>query len=263
LDHREISPGNSIRRRHSSRDPQQLSLLDRLPRGHGGRRQGAGRPRSKQGRVSHEKRPALDGRCPEHITLRRRDGLPCLRDLRNREALVCAIGKLRVRDQPKSARSVKCELYDSDAVGFRVVHYSIQSNHVHLICEASSGECLSMGMRILATAMTRAFNRVHGRRGSLWGDRYHARILRTPKEVRNAIVYVLGNRRRHGGQHQPKQTIDCCTSARWFTAFIEKLPPLPPGIEPPISEARTWLLSVGWRRHGLISVDEGPWNGSS
>jgi hypothetical protein len=106
--------------------------------------------------------------------------------------------------------------------------------------------------------MARGLNRVHALRGPVWADRYHARILRTPREVRAVLVYVLGNWRHHGGERYPLGCIDPCSSAPWFDGFVETL--LPPSAPPPVAPARTWLLALGYRRHiGKISVDEGAW----
>jgi REP element-mobilizing transposase RayT len=212
----------------------------RPPSGHGGRREGAGRPRGKNANVPHRTRPIITRRLPAHVTLRAIDGLPILDDSCAFLALVGAIRSIR------------------DRAGFRVVLFSVQPNHIHMICEADSTMELSKGMQVLAARMARAFNRVFARKGSVWASRYHSRLLQTPLQVRRAIVYVLGNRRHHGQQHEPKGTIDPCSSARWFAGFRERLPPLPEGFVPPTSEAQSWLLLVGWKKFGLISVDEGP-----
>jgi putative transposase len=147
-----------------------------------------------------------------------------------------------------------------DRFGCRIVQYSIQSNHVHLLCEAKDQVALSRGLRGLLIRMARAFNRAHALRGAVWADRYHERILRSPREVRAALVYVLGNWRHHGGERYPLGCIDPCSSAVWFDGFAE--PVLPPSAiaPPPVAAARTWLLALGYRRHiGKISVDEGAW----
>ena len=81
--------------------------------------------------------------------------------------------------------------------GFRVVHDSIQSNHLHLLVEARDRLHLSRGMQGLQIRIARALNKLWQRRGSLFADRYHDRILRTPREVRHAIAYVLNNIARH------------------------------------------------------------------
>lgn len=210
-------------------------------RGRGGYRPGAGRPRKGPAGVPHRQRPVLVGTFPVHVTLRARAGLPSLRLVESRRVLVAAIAAARER------------------FGCRIVHYSIQSNHVHLVCEAHNQLCLSRGLRGLSIRMARSYNRAHQLRGALWADRYHARILRSPREVRAVLVYVLGNWRHHGGECYPLGCIDPCSSAAWFDGFVEML--LPPSSPPPVSAASTWLLALGYRRHiGKISVDEGAWS---
>ena len=223
---------------HRRRRPEQLELR---PRTHGGRRKGAGRPRTGNAGVPHRQREALASRFPVHVTLKLRGDAPRLRNRRSGRALEGAIRA------------------GAERLGLRVVHYSIQSNHVHLVCEGRDAQALTRGLQGLEIRMARALNRAHDRRGPVWADRYHARILRTPREVRNALVYVIGNWRHHGGDRYPLQSIDPYTSAPWFDGFREKLLPLPEGAERPTAAARTWLLGTGWRRHGLLSVREGAW----
>ena len=141
---------------------------------------------------------------------------------------------------------------------FRVLHYSVQSNHVHLMVEARDKVRLSSGMRGLAIRIALAVNGVLQRRGKVWTDRYHARALRTPREVRHGIVYVLANWKKH---IPGAKGLDVCSSAWWFEGW--KVPPSsgPPhwqSPEPPIWAAREWLSSTGWRRYGLISRRERP-----
>jgi REP element-mobilizing transposase RayT len=218
----------------------QLELPTRASAKHGGRRDGAGRPRTGKGGVRHRQREALASRHPVHVTLKLRRDAPRLRGCRSARVLRSAIRA------------------GSERLGLRVVHYSIQSNHVHLVCEAKDAQALSRGIQGLEIRMARRLNRAHGRTGRVWADRYHARILRTPREVRNCLVYVLGNWRHHGGAHYPDQALDPHSSAAWFDGFREKLLPLPEGAERPTAAARTWLLGVGWRKRGLISVAEAP-----
>jgi putative transposase len=132
------------------------------------------------------------------------------------------------------------------------VHFSVQRDHVHLIVEASDATALSRGMRGLAIRCALGVNRALGRCGALWSDRYHALALSTPRMVRNALVYVLANARKH----LAFVGIDPCSSARWFDGFADARPASPG--DPPTRLPRTWLLRLGWRRHGLIARDEGP-----
>jgi len=123
-----------------------------------------------------------------------------------------------------------------------------------MIVEADDRTRLSRGLRGLAIRVARAVNRALGRRGPVWGDRYHARPLKTPREVRHALVYVIQNAKKHArGVHG----LDPCSSARWFDGWSDE--PAAGAREcAPVARARTWLARVGWRRHGLIHRDEQP-----
>src|SRR6185295_15711175 len=133
---------------------------------------------------------------------------------------------------------------------FRLVQYSVQSNHVHLIVEATDRKSLSRGAQGLAVRVARCVNRALARRGPLWSERYHARALRTPRETRSALRYVLFNFRKHVRRAAPG--LDPCSSGAWFDGFRERFPTAqgPPVVVP----ARTWLARRGWRRCGLLSV---------
>jgi hypothetical protein len=105
----------------------------------------------------------------------------------------------------------------------------------------------------LAIRVARTINRVLQRVGSLWHGRYHAHILRNPREVRNALVYVLNNIRKH---LRGVVGLDPRSSARWFDGWRGMA--ATPLTFAPIATPRTWLGRVGWRRHGLIDVAEAP-----
>jgi len=93
-----------------------------------------------------------------------------------------------------------------DRKGFRLVHYSLQGNHAHLIVEADDERALGRGMKAIGARLARAVNRVFRRSGPVLADRYHVRALRTPREVRNALAYVLLNARRHAAKAGRKLT---------------------------------------------------------
>ena len=223
-----------------TRRPTQLCLP--TPRTWGGRRSGAGRkptPGRRPG-VPHRTRPPHVAAHPVHVTLRAVAALHCLRSSRVFPAIRRALAA-------------------SSHAAFRIVEFSVQNDHVHLVAEAEHGRALSGGVRGLAIRLARAVNRALGRRGQVWGDRYHARALTTPRAVRHALVYVLMNLRKH---RQAGTEIDPCSSAPWFSGW--RLLRAATGIGPrPVAVARTWLARVGWRRHGLIGTDEGPKVGAS
>ena len=143
---------------------------------------------------------------------------------------------------------------------FRIVHFSVQGNHIHLVVEADSARGLSEGMRAWTIRVARAINRALGRTGEVFPDRYHAVALRTPKQVRAALCYVLQNARRHG-LDVPRGCPDPFSSACWFDGWSHerwRAELGPPAEAPTVAPAKGWLLTTGWRRWGLIGVDEVP-----
>jgi REP element-mobilizing transposase RayT len=170
-----------------------------------------------------------------HVTARLLAGLP---SLRRKEAYRAILRSFEAGAQRN---------------GFRLTQYSVQSNHLHLIVEAPNREALSRGLQGLLIRVARAVNRAWQRSGSIFSDRYHDRILRTPKEVRNALAYVLNNAKRHGIY---EAGVDAFSSGLWFDGWREAKPSMRvPSILP---KARTWLLNIGWRRWGLISLNTVP-----
>jgi REP element-mobilizing transposase RayT len=222
--------------------PRQLPLSLPAPPRWGGRREGAGRKPGLLRRDPHVIRPPLASRHPCHITLRVRRDVPSLRSVR------------LVREFERSLRE------GCDRGRFRIVHYSLQTNHVHLIVEAVSARDLACGMKSLGARLARAVNRVARRHGQVLSDRYHLQVLRTPREVRNAIAYVLLNARKHATQVRGvvsrSLAVDPASSGRWFDGWREAI--TRPRDPPAVAQPRSWLLARGWRRWALVSIQEVP-----
>jgi hypothetical protein len=147
-----------------------------------------------------------------------------------------------------------------DRKEFRVVHYSIQRDHLHALVEADDPAGLGRGMKALGSRLAWTVRRVFRRTGRVLSDRYHLHVLRAPREVRNALAYVLLNARKHaaalGRRVRPSWRVDPASSSRWFEGWRERI--MPPPDPPAVAEARTWLHRTGWRRHGRLSLDEMP-----
>jgi hypothetical protein len=148
---------------------------------------------------------------------------------------------------------------------FRVAHYSLQGDHAHLIVEAHGKGALARGMMSIGARLARAVNRVGRRSGPVLDGRYHHRSLRSPREVRRALAYVLLNARRHlaksrGVPRSAAAHLDGASSARWFDGWRPEVVSRVPLATLPreVALPRTWLLTVGWRRHGLVDPAEVP-----
>jgi REP element-mobilizing transposase RayT len=198
----------------------------------GGKRHGAGRkPKGDRAGMPHDTRAPLASRFPVHVTLRTVDGLSGLRSRGCFRAIASAFRLARSRQT------------------LRLTEFSVQGNHLHLIVEAADAERLSRGMQGLAISIAKRLNALLDRRGPVFADRYHTHILRTPTEVAYAVAYVRGNFAVHAARQGalPIEAIDRCSSA----ALVDD-GRLPDDQGPPlVAAAKTWLLSIGWRRARL------------
>jgi putative transposase len=216
--------------RHDRRQRQIVFLT------HGGARRGAGRkPKAKRAGVSHGARPELSGREPLLITLKmRRD----VWSLRTRNAF---------------ARIMEAFVAVLEKRGIRIVHYSIQRDHIHLIVEAPDKNALSRAVQGLCIRIARKLNAMMKRKGKVFADRFHERVLRSPRQVRNALRYVLLNARKHGVAPDERRWTDPYSSAGAFDGFCIRIRTLwPAHFVPPIALAETWLLRIGWKRAGPL-----------
>ena len=204
-----------------------------------------GRPKKDGAGVSHAPRRVIE-RHPLHVTLKMKRHVWQLRSRRCFTVLERAFFE-------------GCRRF-----GSRLCHFSVQHDHIHLLVEAKDPVALARAMQGLAIRMARGLNKVMGRSGTVLADRYRARSLRTPTEVRRAMVYVLNNARKHGlaiGERPGPGWIDPYSSAAWFSDWAS---PPDAGLRPErvaVTPPETWLLQAGYvRAGGRIRVDEAPAN---
>lgn len=194
-------------------------LFDFARRKYRRRAPGAGRKRVLPGkpRLPHRARERISARLPVHVTWRIQAGLPTLRNKALAAGFARACGAAQKR------------------FGMRVVHFVVESNHIHLVVEGIS----SSGMKGLGVRVAKAINKRLDRQGRVIGDTYHARALRTPTEVRHTVQYVLRNHEHHTGQRHTDPhylVFDFFSSEAWPDA---------------VAKPRTWLLSNAWRPRRL------------
>ncbi|MBK9072377.1 MAG: transposase [Myxococcales bacterium] len=245
-------------RRRSYRTGDQLTLRKRARdgSGRGGARPGSGPKPAKGLRPTpHRARPVHNPAHPVHVTLRVDKNIPSLR----RDDMFAL-----VRHSLAATNQSECPRLGDRT--FRIVEFSVQTNHIHLIVEAAEKRSLSSGITSFATRAARAINKALHRRGErVWSQRAHTRALTSPRDVRNALVYVIMNAAKHAtktaGHARPPRThmysADPCSSAPYFNGFArandDEARWLAATRAPsPVHAAQTWLLTTGWRRHGLV-----------
>jgi REP element-mobilizing transposase RayT len=231
-------------------------------------------PKGARAGSPHQKRPELNGRDPIHVVLR----------------VHSALGNLRKRHMYRGLREAtivvaKRELNYAEDGAFRIVHISIQRNHVHLLVEADSKHSLSRGMHCFGISAAKQLNRAvsvkgikrgtqafreamaNRRRGSVFPDRYHEEIITSPKQARHTLAYVLNNWRKHNEDRNDftrTWRVDLYSSGAAFDGWKEREDAvtfwaLRETYLPLVTYLpKTWLLREGWRRHGLIRFDEVP-----
>ena len=224
----------------------------------GGKRKGAGRkPVCGRAGSSHKKRDEVHDQDLLHVVLR----------------TVSDVGTLRRGEIYKAIRAATITAASTAErrEQFRISHLSIQHSHIHMLVEAQSAAALASGMQGFQISAARHINtalRVGGRRrrGSVFGDRYHVVVIRSPRQARHTLAYVLGNWRKHGEDRNGparRWLVDPFSSAVSFTGWKELQGKAPWTIRADyewlvVSAPRSWLQCVGWKRHGAISVYEVP-----
>lgn len=218
----------------------------------GGARRRAGRPPTNdRAGVPHDTRPAIKPSEPIHVVLR----------------VLSIVGVLR-------NRHIYDALWHATLVAakwetFRIVHVSIQHDHIHLLVEAANKEALATGMQSFKISAAKQINRTIGRRlrskrrGKVFSDRYFAETIDNPRQARHALSYVLNNWRKHRedrGTVSERWSVDPYSTGVVFGGWKREADVIVWDEHRPfvVWEPRTWLLREGWRRYGLLDWTEVP-----
>ena len=250
--------GRAVRRRTRRRvESVQLTMFDPTRRKDGKKRRKPG-PKRKRGSSSpHRERPEITARTPAHVVLRVHRIVGSLRRAKIYQAIRWAtIAMAKHEDR------------------VRIVHVSIQKTHVHLIVEAEDRAALARGMQSFQISAAKLINAAlardeqgRRRRGTVFPDRYHLEVLDSPRRARHALAYVLNNWRKHRedrGERSRTWLVDPFSSGAYFNGWQElehrdlfwDLPATYLNLF--VWLPRSWLLRVGWRKHGLIACHEVP-----
>jgi REP element-mobilizing transposase RayT len=223
----------------------------------GGKRKGAGRkPKGWRASEPHVARAKFSKRTPVHVTLRLIEGYPNLRTRIAYFALVAATRAVAERSD------------------FAIIQISVEKDHIHLLCEADNDVALERGVRAFEIAaaqrLNRAFSKETGirRRGRVFADRYHARLITNPTQARNSLAYVLCNWRHHDEDESSFDVrfwdIDYFSSGLDFDGWAELATghrfrhPIPRDMRLFVKKPETWMLRRGWQLAGTISMYDAP-----
>lgn len=225
-------------KRKTSSQPVQPTLFDCEKK-----KSKAGRPKSPDSGVPHLKREPVNGRTPVHVTAPLCEGLPSARTKECYEVFWTAFCEGRERAGQRE---------DGE---FRLVEYSIQANHLHVMVEASDNDALSRGVAGLLVRIARGLNKLWGRTGKVWRERFHAHVLKTPREVYHALRYIFANGWKHGRRWLSGKP-DPYSSGLWFEGWSDYVHDGWVALAGPIAKAKSWLRNAGWKRHGSLSLQQ-------
>ena len=206
----------------------------------------------------HKKRESFRASDPVHVVLRVEEK---------------GLGGLRRRDMYRAVREATLAVASRE--GFRIVHISIQGTHIHLLVEADGKTALARGMQAFQISAAKRMNAVvtridpetdepKRRKGKVFSDRYHAEVIRSRRQARHALAYVLNNWRKHREDRSVSWKVDPYSSALAFRGWKAFADPgfgwtVPAKYEPLIVwEPRTWLLREGWMMYGRLDFYEVP-----
>ena len=222
----------------------------------GGKRRGAGRkPKGKRAGSAHQERPEIEPRNALHVVMR----------------VVPAVGNLRRRELYKALRAATIVAAIRERM--RIVHISLQRNHVHMLVEAEDKGALARGMQGFQISAARHVNTMLGdgrcrrRRGPVFADRYHLEVITSPTRAHHALSYILNNWRKHReDRHGLASTwlVDPYSSGISFPDWQELdgkafMWPVRATYDPLIvRRPRSWLLREGWKLCGAISARDVP-----
>jgi hypothetical protein len=149
----------------------------------------AGRPAIHDKGIRHTKREAILGPRPLHLTIK------LIRaDIQNKAIL----------------KALRHAIFRARLQGLRVIHYSLEHDHIHLYAESSDNKILGKAMKALGGSLVKRINKHFLSKGRCYKTRYHLRILRSATEVKNVINYILKNGIKH---RRTKSVIDPYNSA--------------------------------------------------
>ena len=138
----------------------------------------AGRPAIHDVGIRHVKRFRLKKASSLHLTIKVRENKADIQSKRILKALHHAIKRARLK-------------------GLKVVHYTLEYNHVHLLVESVDNKTLHKGMQAFGITIAKAINKIKRSKGAVYKNRYHLRLISSPRQLKNVLHYIFNNGVKH------------------------------------------------------------------
>jgi REP element-mobilizing transposase RayT len=140
---------------------------------------GAGRPAIHDPGIRHTERPLIKKPSSLHLTIK--------------------VEKIKADIKNKTVLSIlKRAIQNARKQGLRVIHFSLEYDHVHLLIEAENNTTLGKGMQAFGVTFSKAINRVRKTTGKVYKHRYHFKAITSPKQLKNVMSYIFKNGVKHG-----------------------------------------------------------------
>lgn len=163
----------------------------------------AGRPSTKDIGIRHTKRLVFNLPSAFHITIKVRDNKADIKNKRILQSLHHAIKRARLQ-------------------GVRVLHFTLEYNHVHLVIESSNHKELHKGMQAFGISLAKKINKLKNLKGTVYKNRYHQKLLKSRSEFKNAVQYVFGNGVKHKRASSKLDPFNSLVFERLIPADIQK-----------------------------------------
>ncbi|MHB9294441.1 hypothetical protein PilKf_00155 [Pillotina sp. SPG140] len=77
--------------------------------------------------------------------------------------------------------------------GFKLWNFCVMDNYIHFLITPEKNVSLSVIMKWIKMVFAIRWNKLHGVRGHLWGDRFHARVIENREDFLKVFQYINQN----------------------------------------------------------------------
>jgi REP element-mobilizing transposase RayT len=75
----------------------------------------------------------------------------------------------------------------------KIVHYTLEYNHIHLLVEAEIKQLVHQGMQAFGISLAKKINTIKRLKGTVYKHRYHLRKINSPRDLKNVLHYIFNN----------------------------------------------------------------------